>query len=185
MFLEIAKSRCSSETAGLLERLQPSCPQLARTRRPQEAHITEALTVDTIIDLSRYWNIRVMAKDSTDTYRGKSADIRRLGTEPMVSHVVKGTFQRGKDHIRFTAQFIDAAMGVVLWSDRYDRLAGEIFAVQSDVADHIANSIGSREGALEKSPRSVRGANSPLISAPMNPTCWRRTQCIPICPMRA
>ena len=91
-----------------------------------------------------------MAKDTTDTYKGKSTDIRQLGTELKVSHVVKGIFQREEDHVRFTAQLIDAATGVVLWSDRYDRLAGEIFAVQSDVADHIANSVGSRESTLEK-----------------------------------
>ena len=116
----------------------------------EDARIAEALTVDTITDLSRYWNIRVLAKDTTDTYKGKSTDIRQLGTELKVSHVVKGTFQREEDHVRFTAQLIDAATGVVLWSDRYDRLAGEIFAVQSDVADHIANSVGSRESTLEK-----------------------------------
>lgn len=116
----------------------------------EDARIAEALTVDTITDLSRYWNIRVMAKDTTDTYNGRSADIRQLGSELKVSHVVKGTFQREEDHVRFTAQLIDAATGVVLWSDRYDRQAGEIFAVQSDVADHIANSVGSRESTLEK-----------------------------------
>ncbi len=59
--------------------------------------------------------------------------------------------QRDNDHIRITAQLIDAATGETLWSDRYDRLIGEIFAIQSDVADHIANSLGGREGKVGKS----------------------------------
>ena len=50
-----------------------------------------------------------------------------------------------------TAQLIDASTGETLWSDRYDRLIGEIFAIQSDVADHIANSLGGREGKVGKS----------------------------------
>ncbi|MCB1468868.1 MAG: winged helix-turn-helix domain-containing protein [Rhizobiaceae bacterium] len=115
-----------------------------------DARIAEGLTIDTITDLSRYWNIRVIAKDTTNAYKGKPVDIHQLGTELKVSHVVKGTFQRDRDHVRFTAQLIDAATGAVIWSDRYDRLADEIFAVQSDVANHIANSISSRDGTLEK-----------------------------------
>ena len=92
-----------------------------------------------------------MAKDTSDAYTGKAVDIRALGKDLKVSHMLKGTFQRDNDHIRVTAQLIDASTGETLWSDRYDRLIGEIFAVQSDVADHIANSLGGREGKVGKS----------------------------------
>ena len=127
----------------------------------------QGLTIDTITDLSRYSDFRVMAKDTTDAYKGKAVDIRALGKDLKVSHVLKGTFQRDKDHIRITAQLIDAATGETLWSDRYDRLIGEIFAVQSDVADHIANSLGGREGKVGKSLAvTAPGASRPPISAP-------------------
>ncbi len=114
----------------------------------EDARMATGLTIDTITDLSRYADFRVMAKDTTDAYKGKSVDIRALGQDLKVSHVLKGTYQRDKDHIRITAQLIDASTGETLWSDRYDRLIGEIFAVQSDVADHIANSLGGREGKV-------------------------------------
>lgn len=117
----------------------------------EDARIATGLTIDTISDLSRYSDFRVMAKDTTDAYQGNSADIRALGKDLKVSHVLKGTYQRDKDKIRITAQLIDAATGESLWSDRYDRQIGEIFAVQSDVADHIANSLGGREGKVGKS----------------------------------
>ena len=117
----------------------------------EDARIATGLTIDTITDLSRYSEFRVMAKDTTDAYKGKAADIRALGKDLKVSQVLKGTFQRDKDHIRITAQLIDASTGETLWSDRYDRLIGEIFAIQSDVADHIANSLGGREGMVGKS----------------------------------
>lgn len=114
----------------------------------EDARFAEGLTIDTIADLSRYRDIRVMAKDTTDAYKGQPVDIRTLGRDLKVSHVLKGTFQRDKDHMRITAQLIDAATGETLWADRYDRLIGEFFAVQSDVADHIANSLGGREGKV-------------------------------------
>jgi TolB-like protein/DNA-binding SARP family transcriptional activator len=117
----------------------------------EDARIATGLTIDTITDLSRYSDFRVMAKDTTDAYKGKAVDIRALGKDLKVSHVLKGTFQRNEDHLRITAQLIDASTGETLWSDRYDRLIGEIFAVQSDVADHIANSLGGREGKVGKS----------------------------------
>jgi TolB-like protein/DNA-binding SARP family transcriptional activator len=117
----------------------------------EDARIATGLTIDTIADLSRYSDFRVMAKDTTDAYKGKAVDIRALGKDLKVSQVLKGTFQRDKDHIRITAQLIDASTGETLWSDRYDRLIGEIFAIQSDVADHIANSLGGREGMVGKS----------------------------------
>ena len=117
----------------------------------EDARIATGLTIDTITDLSRYSDFRVMAKDTTDAFKDKAVDIRALGKDLKVSHVLKGTFQRDKDHIRITAQLIDASTGETLWSDRYDRLIGEIFAIQSDVADHIANSLGGREGKVGKS----------------------------------
>jgi TolB-like protein/Tfp pilus assembly protein PilF len=117
----------------------------------EDQRLATGLTIDTITDLSRYADFRVMAKDTTDAYKGKAVDIRALGKDLKVSYVLKGTFQRDKEHIRITAQLIDASTGVMLWSDRYDRLIGEIFAVQSDVADHIANSLGGREGKVGES----------------------------------
>lgn len=116
-----------------------------------DARLAEGLTIDTITDLSRYQDFRVMAKDSTDAYKGETVDIRALGRDLKVSHVLKGTLQREKDHIRVTAQLIDASTGQTMWSDRYDRLVGEIFAIQSDVADHIANSLGGRAGKVGES----------------------------------
>jgi TolB-like protein/DNA-binding SARP family transcriptional activator len=117
----------------------------------EDARLAEGLTIDTIADLSRYADFRVMAKDTTDAYKGKAVDIRALANDLKVSHVLKGIFQRDKDHIRITAQLIDASTGEALWSDRFDRLIGDIFAVQGDVAEHIANSLVGREGKVGKS----------------------------------
>jgi TolB-like protein/tetratricopeptide (TPR) repeat protein len=117
----------------------------------EDLRLADGLTLDTITDLSRYSDFRVMANDTTEVYKGKPVDFRALGRDLKVSHVLKGTFQRDLDHIRITAQLIDAETGQALWSDRYDRMIGEIFAVQGDVADHIANSLAGREGKVSKS----------------------------------
>lgn len=119
--------------------------------RIEDQRIATGLTIDTISDLSRYADFSVMAKDTTDAYMGKAVDIRALGKDLAVSHVLKGTYQRDGEHIRVTAQLIDAATGETLWADRYDRLVEDIFAIQSDVAGHIANSLAGREGQVGES----------------------------------
>lgn len=82
-----------------------------------DARLAEGLTIDTITDLSRFQDFRVIAKDTTDTYKNKTVDIRQLGEDLKVSHVLKGTFQREGGHIRVTAQLVDAATGETLWSE--------------------------------------------------------------------
>lgn len=119
--------------------------------RVEDQRIATGLTIDTIADLARYSDFRVMAKDTTDAYLGIAVDVRAMGKDLGVSHVLKGTFQRDQDHIRVTAQLVNASTGETLWSDRYDRLIGDIFAIQSDVAGHIANSLGGREGQVGES----------------------------------
>src|SRR5262249_6136003 len=61
------------------------------------------------------------------------------------------SFQREGDQVRITAQLIDAATGAHVWSERYDRPAGDVFAIQSEVADRIANSLGGHEGHVTSS----------------------------------
>jgi TolB-like protein len=69
-------------------------------------------------------------------------DVRQIGKDLNVSHVLEGTFQREGDQVRVTAQLIDTNTATNVWSERYDRPANEVFAIQSEVADRIANSLG-------------------------------------------
>src|SRR5262249_41223830 len=115
---------------------------------PNDARIAEGLTIDTIIDLSRFWDFRVFGRDSTEVYKGKPVDPRQIGRDLKASHIVKGTFQRDREHVRITAQLVDAESGTALWSVQFDRPAGDVFALQTDVADHIAESLGSHNGMV-------------------------------------
>src|SRR5262249_9972939 len=72
-----------------------------------------------------------------------------------VSHILAGSFQRQGNQVRITVQLIDAATGSHLWSERYDRPAGDVFAIQSELADRIANNLGGQGGHV---PGSVLAA---------------------------
>src|SRR5262249_3311251 len=65
-----------------------------------------------------------------------------------VAYVLEGSFQRDADQVRITAQLIDTTTGTHLWSERYDRPADQVFAIQSDVSDRITNSLGGSSGRV-------------------------------------
>jgi TolB-like protein/class 3 adenylate cyclase/Tfp pilus assembly protein PilF len=113
---------------------------------PASGRMADGITEDIITDLSRYRDFAVIARDSTAVYKGKPVDVRQIGKDLNVSHILEGSFQHEGNQVRISAQLIDAATGVHVWSERYDRPAGEVFAIQSEVADRIANSLGGHEG---------------------------------------
>lgn len=117
---------------------------------PKWERIAVGIAEDIITDLSQADHVLVIARHSTETYKGKSVDVRQVGADLGVKYVLKGSLQAIGDRVRISAQLVDAATGADLWSERYDRPDEDIFAVQSDVTAKIANSLGSQVGVIRK-----------------------------------
>lgn len=100
---------------------------------PKWERIADGITEDIITDLSQADHVLVIARHSTDAYKGKSVDVRQVGADLGVRYVLEGSLQATGDHIRIRAQLVDTATAADLWSERYDRPDEDIFAVQSDV----------------------------------------------------
>ena len=118
---------------------------------PKWERIADGITEDIITDLSQSDHVLVIARHSTDVYKGKAVDVRQVGADLGVRYVLAGSLQANGDRVRITAQLVDAATGADLWSERYDRSGEDIFAVQSDVTAKIANTLGSQVGVIRKS----------------------------------
>jgi len=126
-----------------------------------DEYFSDGLTEDIITELSRFRELRVIARNSTFRYKGQVPDPARLGAELGVGYVVEGSVRRAGARVRVTAQLIDAATGIHLWADRYDRDMEDIFAVQDEVTRTIAATLGVRlqdvalERALRKAPAEL------------------------------
>ncbi len=107
--------------------------------------LADGITEDVITDLARFGDLDVIARNSTEAYKGKPVDVRQIGKDLSVNHVLEGSIQRQGDRIRVTAQLIDARTGAHVWTDRWDRPAADVFAVQNEVVERTANSL---EGVL-------------------------------------
>ena len=122
---------------------------------PKWERLADGITEDIITDLSHSRDLVVIARNSTEIYKGKPVDIRHVGRDLNVKYVLEGSIQSLGERIRVTAQLIEAASGSHIWSERYDRPVEDLFAVQNDVTQRIAANIAGSEGAVAEAERSV------------------------------
>jgi TolB-like protein len=122
---------------------------------PKWERFADGITEDIIADLSHYKDLIVIARNSTEVYKGKPTDVRQIGRDLNVKYVVEGSIRSMGDQIRVTAQLIEAASGSQVWSERYDRPADDLFAVQNEVTQRIAATLGVWQGAVAEAERRL------------------------------
>jgi TolB-like protein/class 3 adenylate cyclase/Flp pilus assembly protein TadD len=120
---------------------------------PDDAYFSNGLTEDIITALSKFSDLRVIARNSTFQFKGNDVDVQEVASKLGAHYVVEGSVKRSQDHLRVTAQLLDASDGTHLWSETYDRdlTAADIYAVQDEITERLAGSLGSSEAPLWKS----------------------------------
>jgi TolB-like protein len=119
------------------------------------------ITEDIITDLARYREADVIARNSTAVYEGKPVDVRQVGQDLNVRYVLEGSVQRQGDQIRITAQLIDARSNAHLWSNRWDRPVADLFAVQTEISEHVTRRLVDSGGAILASEQVAARRASP------------------------
>ena len=122
---------------------------------PKWDRFADGITEDIIADLSHSKDLIVIARNSTEVYKGKPIDIRQIGRDLNVKYVLEGSIQSMGERIRVNAQLIEAASGSHIWSERYDRPVDDLFAVQNDVTQRIAATLSGYEGAVAEAERRL------------------------------
>ena len=85
--------------------------------------------------------LRVAARTSAFSFKGKGEDLRTIGEKLKVTTVLEGSVRRAGDRVRITVQLSDVANGFQLWSERYDREVKDIFDVQDEIAKAVAERL--------------------------------------------
>ena len=109
-----------------------------------QEHFADGMTEDLITSLSRLPDLIVIASTSTFAYKGQAVDIRQVGCELGVRHVLEGSIRKSGDQLRITAQLIDAQGGDHVWAERYDRKLEGLFEVQDEITYKIAFEMNVR-----------------------------------------
>jgi TolB-like protein/Tfp pilus assembly protein PilF len=123
---------------------------------PGQDYFSDGLTEDLTTDLSRIEGAFVIARNTMQSYQGRTVDVRQLGRELGVRYVLEGSVRRAERQVRVNAQLIDAETGAHIWAERFDRSAEDLFSFQTEVTGQIARTLHLQLKEAE-SQRTMRG----------------------------
>jgi TolB-like protein/DNA-binding winged helix-turn-helix (wHTH) protein len=106
-----------------------------------QAYFAEGLSEEILNLLAQSTTLRVTARTSSFAFKGRTADIATIASALKVTHVLEGSVRKSGNRLRVTAQLIDSAGSVHLWSQTYDRDVTDIFAIQDEIAAAVAESL--------------------------------------------
>ena len=124
-------------------------------------YFSDGLTEDILTELARVRDLRVLARNTTFQYKGKAADVSKLGRELGVRYVLEGSVRRAGDDLRVTAQLIDAETGAHIWADKFDRKMADVFLVQDEIVGQIVAKIAGGYGVIQNTEAKSATRKSP------------------------
>jgi len=123
----------------------------------QEEYFADGMTDDLITDLSKISGIYVIARSSVFAYKNKPINIKEIGRDLGAQYIVEGSIRRVEDRVKINVQLVDTATGRHHWAERYDRNAGEFFALQEEVITQVVSAVSvkltdSESARIERPP---------------------------------
>src|ERR1043166_6905807 len=115
----------------------------------ERAFFADGVQDDILTKLAKIADLKVISRTSVMQYRGKQ-DVRQIGNALRVSHVLEGTVRRSGGKLHVNAQLVDARTDENIWADEYDRDLNDIFAIETEVAQSIANRLRAKLSARER-----------------------------------
>src|SRR5438094_4285391 len=117
----------------------------------ENAYFTDGVQDEILTDLAKIADLKVISRTSVMQYKsGLARNLRKIGEELGVAHVVEGSVQRAANKVRVNAQLIDARNDAHLWAQTYDRDLADVFAIQSEIAKAIADQLQAKLSPNEK-----------------------------------
>src|SRR6266508_2753842 len=115
----------------------------------EHAFFADGVQDDILIKLAKIADLKVISRTSVMQYRGKQ-DVRQIGDLLRVSHVLEGTVRRSGGKVHINAQLVDTRTDAGIWAEEYDRDLNDVFAIETEVAQSIANRLRAKVSAREK-----------------------------------
>src|SRR5262245_29536520 len=117
---------------------------------PEQDYLSDGITEDIIIALSKHRSLAVTARNSSFAFKGATDDVRRVGLILGAEYVVEGSVRKSGQHVRITAQLAETEGGRELWAERYDRDLQDLFTLQDEITTTIAARIEPEVGTAER-----------------------------------
>ena len=117
----------------------------------QNTFFTDGVQDEILNDLAKIADLKVISRTSVMQYKsGTTRNMREIGRQLGVAHVLEGSVQRAGNRVRVTAQLIDARTDATKWSEQYNRDLADVFAIQSEIAEAIVAQLRGQLSSQEK-----------------------------------
>ena len=116
-------------------------PFTSMSADPENEYFSDGITEDIVNALTHLKGLRVAARTSSFAFKGRVPEITEVGARLKVGTVLEGSVRRAGNRLRITAQLVNVEDGFHLWSERYDRDLQDVFAIQEEIAQMIADRL--------------------------------------------
>lgn len=117
----------------------------------QNTYFADGVQDQILTNLARVADLRVISHTTVRQYKsGEPRNLREIGRQLGVTHILEGSVQRAGDRLRIAAQLIDARTDSQVWAETYDRTAADLFAIQSELAQSIVSQLKAKLSPQQK-----------------------------------
>ena len=136
------------------------------------AYFAEGIQDEILTRLAKVADLKVISRTSTQHFKSSPENLPEIAKQLGVAHILEGSVQKASDQVRVNVQLINALTDAHLWADTYDRKLTDIFAVESDIAKTIAETLqakltGSEKSSIAKVPTTNPEAYRTLSQGPL------------------
>ncbi|MBI4720941.1 MAG: protein kinase [Chitinivibrionia bacterium] len=152
-----AGSACESFTADAAQPSVAILPFADISPEQDQEYFCDGIAEEIINTLNKAGGMRVVARTSSFSFKGKNEDIREIGRKLSVGTLLEGSVRKSGKHVRITAQLINAENGYHLWAEQYEREMEDIFSIQDEITMAVVNKLrvsllGEESAAMKKRP---------------------------------
>jgi TolB-like protein/predicted Zn-dependent protease len=137
----------SSPSAAVPDKSIAVLPFVDLSEKHDQEYFADGMAEEVLDLLANIPGLKVISRTSSFQFKGKSQDLRAIGSALGVSYVVEGSIRKSGERLRVTAQLINAQDGSHLWSDTYDGPVGDTLKVQDQIASNLARALQVTVGA--------------------------------------
>ncbi len=116
-------------------------PFVNMSNDPEQEYFCEGISEEIINALAQLGHLRVIARTSAFSFKGKNIDVREIGKTLDVSTLLEGSVRKAGNHLRITAKLLKVSDGSHLWSNRYDRVLEDVLSIQENIAENVATAL--------------------------------------------
>jgi TolB-like protein/Tfp pilus assembly protein PilF len=153
--------RKQTESAELPQKSIAVLPFENLSRDPDNAYFADGIQEEILTRLAKIADLKVISRTSTQQFQSKPANVSIIAKQLGVANILQGSVQRSSDQVRVNVQLIKAATDAHLWAETFDRKLTDVFAVETDIAKTIADTLHAKLTSSEERAIAIRPTQNP------------------------